>query len=523
MESDSERIAAAALSILQAGDTWTAVTPLCMQVRDALGRKRLSETFVHQVYDVLDDLLTDGALLDRTDAADLPEYALRDRFFEGKRFLVRLTPFEAEKGLLAVGHRFVPFVHADVALGEVVVLFEGKALARRQTRMAIDDSAVYCTLLGKIGWIEHLIEVNGEEAVLAAMKSNSPICLPTLDLGPVLKRHPGASGFLIECVDHYEGVLQVVGVQDSAAPVDFQGTAAACRALDAAFAGVFAEWEPESISIPEQMALAYARMPEGFFTAPPFHFGGYLALTKAVALATSFLNTTLWRRGEDPRDAINPEDREDIEGMIDALASTLQQAEGGPEASPRGRKHSRGGAAGKAVGPAAAAPTALPWPGSAADRAAGSAAQIYTLDVALDAKKRIRRRIEIHEDNSWEELHEAIFDAFDREDEHLYAFYLTFTACPSIPKRSRSPAIGPDFPSAGLSRDRNAASALLGDDTLNAKDKLYYLFDFGDEWWHEITVVSVEARPGAQPEDYPRLVDSKGASPPQYPLPDEEE
>jgi hypothetical protein len=48
-----------------------------------------------------------------------------------------------------------------------------------------------------------------------------------------------------------------------------------------------------------------------------------------------------------------------------------------------------------------------------------------------------------------------------------------------------------------------------------------YLFDFGDEWWHEVTVERTDAPMEAG--TYPRVVDGRGKSPPQYPEDDEDE
>jgi hypothetical protein len=48
----------------------------------------------------------------------------------------------------------------------------------------------------------------------------------------------------------------------------------------------------------------------------------------------------------------------------------------------------------------------------------------------------------------------------------------------------------------------------------------YYLFDFGDEWWHEVTVKSIE--PEKEGTKYPRIVKVQGESPPQYPEMEEE-
>ena len=49
----------------------------------------------------------------------------------------------------------------------------------------------------------------------------------------------------------------------------------------------------------------------------------------------------------------------------------------------------------------------------------------------------------------------------------------------------------------------------------------YYLFEFGDEWWHEVTVENTDG--AADEGEYPRTIEKKGESPEQYPDPDEDE
>jgi hypothetical protein len=54
---------------------------------------------------------------------------------------------------------------------------------------------------------------------------------------------------------------------------------------------------------------------------------------------------------------------------------------------------------------------------------------------------------------------------------------------------------------------------------LKKDDVFGYWFDFGDDWWHQINVVSVEDR---TPEgDYPRVTGRVGKSPPQYDVDEE--
>jgi hypothetical protein len=56
---------------------------------------------------------------------------------------------------------------------------------------------------------------------------------------------------------------------------------------------------------------------------------------------------------------------------------------------------------------------------------------------------------------------------------------------------------------------------------LKPRQVFLYLFDFGDSWWHEITVEQIDAQP--EKGKYPRVLERHGQSPPQYPDVDDEE
>jgi len=45
------------------------------------------------------------------------------------------------------------------------------------------------------------------------------------------------------------------------------------------------------------------------------------------------------------------------------------------------------------------------------------------------------------------------------------------------------------------------------------KQKFYYLFDYGDEWWHEVTYEGIK---DYTEKEYPKVVFKKGDSPNQY-------
>ena len=153
-------------------------------------------------------------------------------------------------------------------------------------------------------------------------------------------------------------------------------------------------------------------------------------------------------------------------------------------------------------------------------------ATLYIFKVALTAWKRVWRRIAIRSDQTLDDLHAAIFDAFDREEEHLYSFYLP-------PSGARGRAVirdGVEYTSPLMLEEpdpfggptaHNAGATTIGSLGLAAGRKLRYLFDFGDQWWHELTVEQTDGDPGRA--RYPKILEKRGDSPPQYPDLEEEE
>lgn len=157
--------------------------------------------------------------------------------------------------------------------------------------------------------------------------------------------------------------------------------------------------------------------------------------------------------------------------------------------------------------------------------------RLFTLDVLIisgpvteefaERNPIISRTIQIRGDQTLSKLHDAIFDAFDREDEHMYQF--SFGKGPYDKKGKRyvlpmefdSP-FGDDPLIAG-----NVTKTIIGSLGLKVKQAFGYWFDFGDDWWHQINVVSIEDKaPGGK---YPKETERRGESPPQYPDFDEEE
>jgi hypothetical protein len=147
---------------------------------------------------------------------------------------------------------------------------------------------------------------------------------------------------------------------------------------------------------------------------------------------------------------------------------------------------------------------------------ASPSANLYVLAVYLMggpvsdkfANKVINRVIEIRGDQTLQQLHEAIFQAYDRYDEHLYEFQ--FGRRPFDPD-------GPNYgiPDGNKRKGRGDAHTTTLDDLELKLHRVFgYLFDFGDNWFHQVQVERIDQ--AIPTVTYPRVIRRVGKSPPQY-------
>ena len=136
--------------------------------------------------------------------------------------------------------------------------------------------------------------------------------------------------------------------------------------------------------------------------------------------------------------------------------------------------------------------------------------------------KAICRTIQIRGDQTLEDLHYAIFDAFDREDQHMYEFQVGGKG-PMDPKARRYVLSGAfENPIPGTPRAAgDLTRTTIGSLGLKKDDAFGYWFDFGDDWWHQVNVVNIEEKAGRG--KYPKVTNRVGESPPQYMDWDEED
>ncbi len=147
-------------------------------------------------------------------------------------------------------------------------------------------------------------------------------------------------------------------------------------------------------------------------------------------------------------------------------------------------------------------------------------ADIYQLKIELirmgveEMEEEISRVIEIEENATLFDLHLQIQDLFDWDNDHLFSFYLGDELFDRENEYSADPFGGELEPSWGR-QPKSAVKAELRDLDLQMGSSFWYLFDFGDELVHQVTVEKIrEMKP--EESGFPKMLESKGDAPPQY-------
>ncbi|MDM8535596.1 hypothetical protein QUF70_02445 [Desulfobacterales bacterium HSG17] len=113
--------------------------------------------------------------------------------------------------------------------------------------------------------------------------------------------------------------------------------------------------------------------------------------------------------------------------------------------------------------------------------------------------------IEMDSESTLEDLHFVIQDAAGFDNDHLYDFFIART------ERSRDKKMFDD------DNGKIYSTTLERLFPLEKRKKLYYLFDYGDNWLFRISKTRKKAKEPVKDEKYPKLVTEKGKKPEQYP------
>jgi hypothetical protein len=157
----------------------------------------------------------------------------------------------------------------------------------------------------------------------------------------------------------------------------------------------------------------------------------------------------------------------------------------------------------------------------------------YIFKVKLKHDKRVWRKIEVLGSQTLDDLHMAIQEAFNFDADHLYSFFMSGKAWDDSDFEYHHPDADPQTPlekkmetifslilESHPERRVSATRVRIESLNLKPKQKFLYLFDYGDEWHFEVEFLKEAI---AEKVPYPRIIDSRGEAPEQYPDYEEEE
>ncbi len=131
----------------------------------------------------------------------------------------------------------------------------------------------------------------------------------------------------------------------------------------------------------------------------------------------------------------------------------------------------------------------------------------------MEQNPEINRILEIRGDQTLSVLHQALFKAFGREEEHMYEFQAKGVG-PNDPDGDRYVLSVAMEDSLGEPPAGDVAKTKIADLDLEPGESWGYWFDFGDDWWHHIQTLDITA-PKAKGK-YPKVSQKVGKNPPQY-------
>jgi Plasmid pRiA4b ORF-3-like protein len=136
---------------------------------------------------------------------------------------------------------------------------------------------------------------------------------------------------------------------------------------------------------------------------------------------------------------------------------------------------------------------------------------------ALERRKSIYRDIEVEASDSLYSFAQTIVKAFGFEPDHAFGFYTGLTPAKMMreyPRYELFADMGETEPNVGSVKKTKVARAFPA-----IGHTMIFLFDYGDEWRFRVSLRAAGAK--IAKVRYPRIVATRGDSPPQYPDPDE--
>ncbi len=140
--------------------------------------------------------------------------------------------------------------------------------------------------------------------------------------------------------------------------------------------------------------------------------------------------------------------------------------------------------------------------------------QTYIFKTQLLSEKSIQRDIEVPADMKLYNLAEAITRAYDFDFDHTFGFFSKVTAGWDGLAESTRYELCADTASEEARGAKSVMKTTVQKVWKKPKDRMLFLFDYGDEWRWIVTLVAFgEMISGTH---YPRILSTKGKAPKQY-------
>ena len=136
-------------------------------------------------------------------------------------------------------------------------------------------------------------------------------------------------------------------------------------------------------------------------------------------------------------------------------------------------------------------------------------AQTYRFKVSYRGADDVWFLIETSAKHTLDDLHSAIIDAADFDDDHLHAFYLSGRAWDKETEYGHEDA-------------RYSSAISIRKLALRLKQRILYIFDFGDQHEFDVQLIETSSEPPREMLARPRVIEQHGEMPPQYPDWDDE-
>ena len=136
----------------------------------------------------------------------------RENFFDGFRFAVTFDSWEQSQGYLIPGHRFSPFLSAEIFPSEVTLLDNGTPIPQKEITLPLGQAFHYHMLLGSDNVFDYLLAESPANANLKSRcGANEQVTLTVYDMTDFYARNNASDGDAIICevADYHTGILNI--------------------------------------------------------------------------------------------------------------------------------------------------------------------------------------------------------------------------------------------------------------------------------------------------------------------------